>query len=128
VIILLSAVLLLSIGDLIMTLTYLTSVGMAEGNPIARLVMSYRSPWYLVVWKAASLTSACGILFIHRHRRAAEIGAWICALVLVWLTFRWSAYIGEVQMGPAAAAAAQSDPSWVTLGRVQRPAAPPPSR
>jgi uncharacterized membrane protein (Fun14 family) len=124
VLILLVGVMLLSIGDLIMTLTYLTSIGMAESNPLARLVMSYRSPWILVGWKVASMTAAGGILFIHRRRRAAEVGAWICLGVLVWLTFRWTAYIGHIQIGPASAIAAEHDPTWVTLA----PDAPRPRR
>ena len=123
-IILLVGILLFSIGDLLMTLTYLSSVGMSEGNPVARLVMSYRSPWYLVLWKLSSLTAACGILFIQRRRRAAEVGAWICAIILVWLTFRWSAYTGELQLGLSSAAGAMNDPTWVTLD----PAAPVPPR
>lgn len=40
---------LLSLADLFMTLTFLRTVGMSEANPVARMVMSYGSPTYLVV-------------------------------------------------------------------------------
>src|SRR6266478_4968970 len=53
VIALLVAVVLMSLGDLHITLTYLTSVGMSEGNPLARWVMGYNNPGLLVAWKLA---------------------------------------------------------------------------
>jgi hypothetical protein len=90
--VLLTAVLLISLADLDMTLAYATSGGMIEANPIARAVMSYGSSGVLAAWKLASVALCVGILFRTRARRSAEIATWVCFLMLVWLSFRWEKY------------------------------------
>lgn len=87
---------LLSLTDLFITLTYLRSIGMPEGNPIARMIMSYNSPALLITWKLATIAVTSMIFILGRHRRIAEIGCWLCVCVLGWLTFRWIDYTHEV--------------------------------
>jgi len=97
VVILLFAVMAMSIADLIMTLTYATSVGMVELNPLARAMMS-GSTRELVVWKLATVLLGTGILFFIRRTRGGEFGAWVCALVLGALTCHWINYNREASL------------------------------
>ena len=54
----------------------------------------------------------------HKPGRQAEIGAWICLGVLVWLSFRWSAYMGAFEfISVSDASALATDPEWVTMTR-----------
>jgi uncharacterized membrane protein YqjE len=94
--ILLAAILVMSIGDLYMTLTHLTTTGMLEANPLARLIMAYNSPMLLAAWKMSSVGLAVGILFWARHRGRTEIATWFCFLVLTWLTCRWTIYNDQI--------------------------------
>ncbi|MGQ0626694.1 MAG: DUF5658 family protein [Phycisphaerales bacterium] len=86
------AVLLMSIMDLSLTLTYLRGPGMGEGNPIARWVMSANCGWALTAFKMGLVGITCIILWVARRRASGEVAAWACALILVWLTFQWKAY------------------------------------
>lgn len=114
---LLAAVVLLSLGDLSMTLTHVRSAGMYEGNPLARHVINLNSPSALAAWKLATLVLAVGILFRVRHTRAGELGAWACVAVLTWLTLRWVDYSDEVSsLDPAATTGSDgNDPRWVVM-------------
>lgn len=94
VVMLLFAVLAMSIADLIMTLTYATSVGMVELNPLARAMMS-GGRYELIAWKLATVLLGIGILFFIRRTRGGEFGAWVCCLVLAALTFHWINYNRE---------------------------------
>lgn len=89
------AIILMSLGDLSMTLTQLRSVGMGEANPIARYVMSFNSPSLLAVWKCATVALACAIFLWARHRRSTEIACWTCAALLLALTIGWIQYANE---------------------------------
>ncbi len=93
---LLAGVVLLSLGDLYMTLLHLKSFGLIEANPLARGIMAHHSPAGLVAWKTMTVGLAVGILFFTRRRGAAEIGAIISCLVLSWLTLRWVTYSDQV--------------------------------
>ena len=108
---------LLSLADLFMTLTFLRTVGMSEANPVARMVMSYGSPTYLVVWKLASIAVASTVFWLARRRRLAEAGCWVCVAVLVWLTVRWIHYSQEVETAtPLIHVLASGEcPTWVTM-------------
>jgi hypothetical protein len=92
VVAILCAVLLLSLGDLYMTVEHLTSVGMFEQNPVARAVMGAGSTLALTLWKLC--TVGLGLAILYRARRTAwgEMGAWVCLLALLWLTVRWALY------------------------------------
>lgn len=82
----------MSVADLYLTLTYLHGVGMGEANPVARWVMSFNCGWLLGLFKMALVGFTCGTLFAVRKRASAEAAAWLCAGVMVWLTFQWKAY------------------------------------
>lgn len=90
--ILLIAVTIMGLADLAFTLNYVTTVGMIELNPIARMVMNLESPWAMVAWKLSLMVLSGGILFYYRRRRCAEVASWVCFLVLCGLTFQWSAF------------------------------------
>lgn len=114
--ILLSGVVVMSLADLDMTLAYARSVGLLEGNPLARLVMTYGSSWMLALWKAASVGLCVFILFKARRTRHAEVAAWICFLVLVWLSVRWADYNDEVPLLTSYISEQQrGDGRWVSL-------------
>jgi len=103
--------------DLYLTLLYLTHSGMPEANPLARAMIAYQSPLVLVLWKTLTVTLCVGILFLIRHKRSAEFGAWAGACVLALLMSHWSRYITELadikpQMAPIAA---QIDDTWVHI-------------
>jgi hypothetical protein len=114
---LLCVVVLLSIGDLYMTLTHLTGIGMLESNPIARMVMSYNSTAAVVSWKCATVLLAVLVLFFYRRTRQAELASWICTVILAALTLHWIRYNHEIHaLDPEdAARAARADPRWVAI-------------
>ncbi len=98
---LLAAVLVFSAADLYLTTTHLTSAGMIEGNPIARLIMGLNSPAALLLWKGLTVGVGVWILYAARRSWAGEAGAWVCFAVLWWLMMRWMIYSEEMaQIGP----------------------------
>jgi hypothetical protein len=96
VVLLLAAVALMSVADLALTLEYATSVGLFEGNPVARAVMSYNSASLLAAWKLSSVGVCLWILFRTRHTRSGEVGAWVCFGTLAWLTVCWTGYNSQM--------------------------------
>lgn len=90
-----AAIVLMSVADLLITLTYLRSSGMFEGNPVARWVISHGSSGLLVVWKLGSVLLACAVFAKFRRRWSTELACWGCCLVLVWLLVQWKAYADE---------------------------------
>jgi hypothetical protein len=112
---LLVAVVLLSLGDLYMTLVHVRSVGMFEGNPLARSVMSLNSPVLLSLWKLATIVAAVGILYWVRRSRQGELGAWLCLCVLTWLTLRWATYSDVLAEVGDDLDAARDDPRFVMV-------------
>ena len=98
VVTLVGVVVLLSLADLYMTMMHLATIGMLEGNPLARWIMLNLDPSALVLWKSLTLLIAGAILIKIRHTRHGEVAAWICALILVWLMFRWYGYSHNLSM------------------------------
>jgi len=117
VVALLTAVAILSLADLYMTLTHVMSVGMLEQNPVARMIMAHGSPMGLVVWKSVTVGFAIGVMFWLRRRPSAEIGALFCVGVLTWLTFRWVNYNDQVSHLTQDLHGLNSaqEPAWVTM-------------
>ena len=103
VVLLLVAIAIMSMADLVMTIEYATSVGLFEGNPIARAVMAYGSTALLAFWKIASVSLCLWILYRTRFARSAELASWICVAALSWLSFCWCGY--NATMAEIAAAA-----------------------
>lgn len=118
VVVLLAAVVLLSLGDLYMTLIHLLNFGMLEGNPLARAIMEHGSPAAVVIWKFVTVGFAVGVLYWARRRWAAEAGALLCCCILAWLTVQWVGYsdqISRITRELNVLAATQDDPVWVTM-------------
>lgn len=96
VLIILVGVVLMSLGDLYMTLQYLLHFGMLESNPLARAMIHHGSPWVLAAWKLCTLMLAVGILVFARRRLSAELGTLFCCGVMAWLTVRWIDYSDQM--------------------------------
>lgn len=117
VVCLVSAIVMMSLADLVITLIYLRTVGMGEGNPVARYVMEHGSDSLLIAWKCASVALAVLVFVRYRDRRSTEGACWFCMVVLVWLLVRWIAYADEAwRLTPALHALAESESAmWVRM-------------
>lgn len=113
----------MSLADLAMTLTYMSSVGMLESNPIARAMMQWGGPALLVAWKLLTVGVACTILIAASRRVVGELGAVVGCALLTWLMCHWVAYIDHAHtLTPALAALSEGSlHDWV---QVTGPAAP----
>ncbi|MBL9000968.1 MAG: hypothetical protein JNK25_07515 [Phycisphaerae bacterium] len=110
----------MSLADLVMTLTYATSVGMMEVNPIARAVMAGGSPWMLSLWKFATAGLGLGILFALRRVRKAEAASWMVCAVMTALTLHWMSFnhaVAHCADEYAALADGTDNPHWVVMAR-----------
>jgi hypothetical protein len=118
VICLVTAVALMSLADLYITIIYLRTVGMGEANPIARYVMEHGSQNMLILWKCASVSLACIIFVKYRSRAIAEAASWFAFAVLIWLLIRWIGYADEVwRLTPALHTLSDAESAlWVRLG------------
>lgn len=96
VIILVAACVLMSLGDLYMTLTYVTSVGMLESNPLARALMSLNSPAVVIAWKCALTLFGASVLIFFRRLRAAELATWLVFAGMALLTLHWQGFNRDV--------------------------------
>jgi hypothetical protein len=117
VVLLLIAVVAMSLADLDLTITYSTTTGMIETNPIARAIMQGGTVYHLIAWKFATVGLACGLLYAARVHRAAELGAWLSLAVMGWLIIHWLTYNNEVAIltSPQLSAVVEADPRWVVL-------------
>ena len=107
---LLGAVVLLSLGDLLVTLAYLKSVGLMEANPIAvYLIESTQSAWVLACFKGLTVGFCATVLFCLRRHREGEIGAWCAAAILVFTALQWHQYAQSVDGPEAVRLAGASD-------------------
>ncbi len=107
----------MSLADLAMTLTYMTSVGMLESNPLARAVVQSGGPGMLVAWKLATVGLACGILIAASRRAIGEFGSVLGCLLLGWLMVQWFAYVeGAHELTPALCSLTNGQVhDWVTV-------------
>lgn len=96
VILLISFIFVMGIADLVMTLTYMKHSGMFELNPIARMLAGTGEPAYLAAFKLFTMTISTVALYIGRRHRAGEIGAWLCAAILLALMLHWNNYNQEI--------------------------------
>jgi hypothetical protein len=115
--ILLFATCLMCLADLALTLTFVTSIGMVEANPLARSVMEHGSPSLVVLWKLTTMAVGLGILFWARRSKGAELGTWICFLVMAALSFHWFSFTGEVTQPDSdyAQIASLDDPRFISI-------------
>lgn len=110
----------LSVLDLRLTLAFLKTGGMSEGNPIARWIISHNCEWLLTGFKLGLVGLTCVILIVLRQRRAAELGAWIGFGVMAWLMVQWELYAEQatqltVMMAEAERLTDLKIVNWVTL-------------
>ncbi len=107
----------MSIADLLLTIEYSTSIGMAEHNPLARYVLTTFGVAGVVAYKVTTLGLAVLIFYRTRTHRCAELGAWLCLFTLLWLTARWVTYNREVvEYGcTVVRMTAELDHRWVRL-------------
>ena len=90
---LLFGIVMLSVADLVLTVSYLTTVGMSEGNPIAVwLLQATNSVWALGMYKAITVTICVSLLYRTRFQRQGELAAWCAMLILVALSIWWNQY------------------------------------
>ncbi len=118
---LLAVIVVLSILDLLLTLIYVTEIGLIEDNPVARLVLETGGPGLLIAAKLASVGFCVGVLFWARRRGFAEVAAVFGTVVLIWLTIRWMSYM-HVFSGVSASMAEfeqHGQGAWVTLAEVR---------
>lgn len=110
-------IVILSVGDLMATLTYLQSTGMQELNPLAAYIIRGQSTLGLVLFKAGSVLASVSLLLLMRHRHQGELAAWVGTFILVTLTIYWSCYTNQVMdLKDPAALAETADETWLSLG------------
>lgn len=117
---LLAIIVVLSLLDLLLTLIYVTEIGLIEDNPVARFVLATGGPRLLVAAKLASVGFCTGVLYWARHRGFSELAAVFGAAVLIWLTIRWGSYM-HVFSGVSASMEElehHGQGAWVTLAEV----------
>lgn len=126
VLLLVALIAILSVGDLLVTLTMLNSLGMEEVNPFAAFIIRQQSPVGLVLFKIGSVLGCVSIILVVRHRRQGEVAAWIAAGILTVLTVRWSAYTSEVANfnSTITIGEAQRSQFWLTFGNRRLESAP----
>lgn len=97
IVLLILALVLMSVADLMCTVSYLTSVGMVEMNPIARHMIEVGGVRQLVLFKVFTIALSCGCIYLIRSKRRAEVGAWVCVGLLLSLMLHWLEYNAVMQ-------------------------------
>lgn len=113
--VILSAV--LGLFDLSHTLAYMRGAGMMELNPLARMMVDLGGAQQLIIFKLFTIATSCGILYLLRRTRQAELCAWMSFAALAVLAAHWINYNGHVIEVAAFADATvfAQDPRWVAL-------------
>ncbi len=115
---LLVAIFAMSMGDLYMTVTYASQVGLIEMNPLARTLMQGESHAPIIIFKIGTVTLATMLLFKVRHTRVGELACWAAMVGLLWLTIRWAEYNKAMEdLTPGIHTLANVEAgNWVELG------------
>jgi hypothetical protein len=93
VILLIVGIVLLSLGDLLITITYLQSTGMLEANPIAGYIIRVTgSVSILTAYKALTVGICVGLLYRLRRLVEGEVAAWCAVSILAFMSFQWYHY------------------------------------
>ncbi len=93
VILLIVGIVLLSLGDLLITITYLQSTGMLEANPIAGLIIRVTgSVSILAAYKALTVGICVGLLYRLRRLVEGEVAAWCAVSILAFMSLQWYHY------------------------------------
>lgn len=110
-------ILLLSLGDLLITITYLQSTGMLEANPIAGYIIRLTgSASALTVYKALTVGVCVGLLYRLRRLVEGEVAAWCAVSILAFMSLQWFHYArhidnADVELARSAAFAEE----WLVL-------------
>ena len=97
VVLLIVGIVLLSLGDLVITLILLKSTGMAEANPIASyLIRSTGSGFVLAAYKALTVGVCVSLLYRLRPSVEGEVAAWCAMAVLALTAVQWYQYMHEL--------------------------------
>ncbi len=112
---LLVAILLFNLADLWLTATHITGVGLAEANPVARLVMVHGGLLGLAAYKVGLVSFGLLVLAALRHDRRAELCAWGVAIVMALLMAQWRHYGREMVAAAPAILDAPPRDVWVQL-------------
>lgn len=82
----------LGVADLALTLAYMNTIGLFEGNPLARALAQHGGQGALALFKIATIAVSSAILVWLRTHRAAELGAWVCAGAMIAVSLQWGQY------------------------------------
>ena len=117
VIYLLTAIVLMSLADLAITLEWVTQVGLAESNPIARWIIAQGSITLLTVWKLVTIVPAVVVFAALRDRPVAEVGSLIAFGVMATVMLHWFSYQGDLHTLTMALPAFEqgADHRWIVL-------------
>jgi hypothetical protein len=115
--VLLASIAVLSLADLVITLTHLRSMGMAEANPVAAyLIRTTQSVPVLIAFKVLTVGVCVALLHRLRHERIGEFACWLSLGVLVWLSLIWGAYSDDMPAPPPEALVRQDgSEAWLRL-------------
>jgi hypothetical protein len=93
VILLIVGIVLLSLGDLLITITYLQSTGMLEANPIAGYIIRLTgSVSALTMYKALTVGICVALLYRLRRLVEGEVAAWCAVSILAFMSLQWYHY------------------------------------
>lgn len=118
VILLIVGIIVLSLGDLLITVTCLTSTGMIEANPIAEFLIRHTgSVAVLVAYKTLTVAVCTGVLFRLRRHAEGEAAAWCAVLILALTSLQWYHYAREMDGSIAFELAREAVPgdAWLVL-------------
>ena len=88
----------LSLGDLLITVTCLTTTGMIEANPVADFIIRQTgSVAVLAAYKALTVAICVGLLFRLGRHVEGEAAAWCAILILAVLSLHWYHYVNEFE-------------------------------
>lgn len=79
--------------DLSLTVGFMATTGLPEGNPLARQLAS-TGPLILVCFKIVTVALNAGILLGLRRRGSAEVGAWLSLVIMLAMLGQWARFAG----------------------------------
>lgn len=82
----------LGVADLALTLVYMNTIGLFEGNPLARALANGGGSALLASFKLGTILLSSAILVALRARRSAELGAWVCVIAMGAVSLEWGKY------------------------------------
>lgn len=117
VVLLIAGIMLLSLADLVITITHLQSLGMVEANPIAAyLIRTTGSPIVLTAYKTLTVAICVAVLYRLRRHHLGELGAWLSVLILGGMCLVWHDYTERLnEMDDFMLVKASQSENWLFL-------------